>query len=203
MNEDFRPQGDGRAPVVEPHPRNDTMTSEQRPSDDVEFETVMDDAGLERLRNDLEESKDRLLRSQAELENYRKRAAREIEDHRRYANLPLIHDLLPVLDNVERAISAADKSTDKSPGVTVLLEGMKLVTKHFEEVLERHHCKRIGALGLPFDPHLHHAISQQETNEVPPGTVVLVAQAGFQLHDRVVRPSQVIVSRAPDSETSD
>jgi molecular chaperone GrpE len=151
---------------------------------------------LDQLRTDLEAAKDRVLRSQAELENYRKRASREIEENRRYAELPLIQDLLPVLDNVERAIVAADKAQD----VAVLLEGIKLVARQFEEVLARHHCQRIGALHLPFDPHLHHAISQQPTNEYPANTVVIVAQSGFQLYDRVVRPSQVIVSRLPDAE---
>jgi molecular chaperone GrpE len=154
---------------------------------------------LDQLRADLEEAKDRVLRSHAELENYRKRAAREIEDHRRYANLPLIRDLLPVLDNVERAMAAAEKTQD----VAGLLEGVKLVAKQFEDALEKHHCLRIGALHQPFDPNLHHAISQQETDEFPPGTVVLVTQPGFQLHDRVVRPSQVIVSTSKETEESD
>jgi molecular chaperone GrpE len=151
---------------------------------------------LEQLRGDLEAAKDRVLRSQAELENYRKRAAREIEDNRRYAELALIRDLLPVLDNTERAIDAAEKSKD----VAVLLEGIKLVARQFEDVFAQHHCQRIGALHLPFDPHLHHAISQQPSSEYPPNTVMLVAQSGFQLYDRVVRPSQVIVSRLPDAE---
>ncbi len=150
---------------------------------------------LDQLHNDLEAAKNRVLRSQAELENYRKRAAREIEEHRRYANQPLMYDLLPVLDNIERAIGAAEKSQD----VAGLLEGVKLVARQFEEVFARHRCLRIGALNLPFDPHLHHAISQQITDEVPPNTVVLVTQSGFQLYDRVVRPSLVIVSRGSDA----
>jgi len=150
---------------------------------------------LDQLRNDLEAAKERVLRSQAELENYRKRAAREIEEHRRYANLPLMQDLLPVLDNIERTIAAAEKTQD----VAGLLEGVKLVAQQFEEVFARYHCVRIGALHLPFDPHLHHAISQQVTDEFPPNTVVLVAQPGFKLYDRVVRPSQVLVSRGPDA----
>ena len=80
-----------------------------------------------------------MLRSQAELENYRKRAAREIEEHRRYANLPLMHDLLPVLDNIQRAIDAADNTHDAAS----LLEGIKMVLQQFESVLQRHHCERI------------------------------------------------------------
>jgi molecular chaperone GrpE len=161
-------------------------------------EDMPTDRLMDQLRTDLEAARDRVLRSQAELENYRKRAAREIEENRRYAELPLIRDLLPVLDNVERAIAAAEKSQD----VAVLLDGVKLVARQFEEVFAQHHCQRIGALHLPFDPHLHHAISQQPNGEFPPDTVVIVAQSGFQLHDRVVRPSQVIVSRLPDEATT-
>ena len=80
----------------------------------------------------------------------------------------LIRDLLPVLDNIERAIAAAEKTHD----VAGLLEGMKLVAKQFEDVLGPHHCVRIAALHQPFDPHLHQAISQQPTDEFPPNTVV-------------------------------
>lgn len=154
---------------------------------------------LDQLRADLEEAKDRVLRSQAELENYRKRAAREIEDNRRYANLPLMHDLLPVVDNIERTIAAAEKTND----IGGLLGGVKLVAKLFEDVLARHHCLRIPAINQPFDPNLHHAISQQPNNDVPPNTVLMVTQPGFQLHDRVVRPSQVIVSKAAEAEDAD
>ncbi len=84
------------------------------------------------MRTDLEGAKDRVLRSQAELENYRKRAAREIDEHRRYANLPLLSDLLPVLDNIERAVAAADKSHDAAS----LLEGIKMVLQQFDGVLD-------------------------------------------------------------------
>jgi molecular chaperone GrpE len=154
---------------------------------------------LDQLRADLDAAKDRVLRSQAELENYRKRAAREIEENQRYANMPLIRDLLPVVDNIERAISAAEKTQD----VGALLEGVKLVHKQLEDALARHHCLRIPALHQPFDPHLHHAILQQPTEEFPPNTVVMVTQPGFQLYDRVVRPTQVIVSTAKEKEPAD
>jgi molecular chaperone GrpE len=173
-----------------------TLTEEAGQADDSQL--------LDQLRADLEGAKDRVLRSQAELENYRKRAAREIEEHRRYAELPLIGDLLPVLDNLERAIAAAEKAQAEKPqDVAGLLEGVKMVVRQFEDILARHHCSRIPAMHQPFDPHLHQAISQQPTDEFPPGTVVLVAQPGFQLYDRVVRPSQVIVSSPKEQETSD
>jgi molecular chaperone GrpE len=150
---------------------------------------------IESLRAELAAAKDRALRCQAELENYRKRAQREIEEERRYANLPLLRDLLPVLDNVHRAIEAAGKTPDASG----LLEGFRLVAQQLEGVLARHHCVPIEALHAPFDPHRHDAILQQPSAEHPANTVLLVTQTGFQLHDRVVRPSQVIVS-APATE---
>jgi molecular chaperone GrpE len=148
-----------------------------------------------KLRADLEDASDRVLRAQAELDNYRKRARRELEDERRYAALPLLRDLLPVLDNMRRAIEAAQKS----PGAEGLVDGVKLVAQSLETVLANHHCQRIDALGKPFDPAFHQAISQHSSAEHPPNTVVLVAQEGYTLHDRVIRPAQVIVSTRPEA----
>jgi molecular chaperone GrpE len=148
-----------------------------------------------KLRADLDDASDRVLRAQAELENYRKRARRELEDERRYAALPLLRDLLPVLDNIYRAIEAAERS----PGAAGLLDGVKLVAQNLESVLANHNCKRIEALNQPFDPAFHEAISQQPSAEHPPNTVLLVAQEGYILHDRVVRPAQVIVSTQPNA----
>ncbi len=143
------------------------------------------------LRAELQAAKDRELRCHAELDNYRKRAARELEERLRYANLGLLRDVLPVLDNVERAIQAAQQNADAA----ALLDGFKLVHQQLEAVLSRHHCTRIEALHAPFDPHVHHAVMQQPSEEHPANTVLMVTQNGYQLHDRVVRPSQVIVSK--------
>lgn len=145
------------------------------------------------LREEIDAAKDRVLRAQAELDNYRKRTRKEMEDERRYAQLPLLGDLLPVLDNMQRAIQAAEKS----PEASGFLAGYKMLAEQLEGVLSRHHCKRIEALHQPFDPHLHAAIMQQPSSEYPAGTVLQVAQEGYQLHDRVVRPSQVVVSAPP------
>jgi len=147
---------------------------------------------ISKLRTDLEDASDRVLRAQAELDNYRKRARRELEDERRYAALPLLRDLLPVLDNLQRAISAAEGS-----GSNGLLEGVKMVAQTLVNTLAKYDCRQIAALHQPFDPAFHEAISQQPTDQFPPNTVVLVAQDGYTLHDRVVRPAQVIVSTAP------
>jgi molecular chaperone GrpE len=177
-------------------------SGEQRPDDQpgAAADAVMREGGadqtgaaiddVEQARRDLDEARNRLLRAQAELDNYRKRARKELEEERRYANLPLLSDLLPVLDNVGRAIQAAEKT----PDVATLVEGVKMVAQQLEGVFNRHHCRRIEALHKPFDPHLHQAILQQPSAEYPSGTVLHVAQDGYQVHDRVLRPAQVIVS---------
>jgi molecular chaperone GrpE len=149
---------------------------------------------LQQLRGELDEAKDRILRAQADLENYRKRIRKEMDDERRYAELPLLRDLLPVVDNVGRAIAAAEKKGEASS----IVDGFKLVAQQLETVFAQHHCQKIEALHHPFDPHLHAAISQQPSSEFPPNTVTLVAQDGYQLHERVIRPSQVIVSTAAE-----
>ncbi len=151
------------------------------------------------VRAELDAAKDRALRCQAELENYRRRAAREMQLERRYATLPLLRDLLPVWDNVNRAIEAGEHS-GKDPA---LMQGFKIVAGQLEDVFRRHDCVRIEALHQPFDPNLHEAITQQPSEQHPPGTVVGETQTGFRLHDRVVRPSQVIVSAAPPGADKD
>jgi molecular chaperone GrpE len=145
------------------------------------------------LKNQLAEANDRALRSQAELENFRKRARREIDDERRYAALRIVGDLLGVLDNLQRAVEAAGKS-DSSAG---LLDGVKMVAQQFSTVLEQHHCRRFETIGRPFDPHLHEAVGQEPSSDIPPGHVARELRSGYQLHDRVVRPAQVLVAVAP------
>jgi molecular chaperone GrpE len=182
-----------------PH-KNDPPKVMEPQADTPETATEPAAESLDQLRSELEQLKDRVLRSQAELDNYRKRASRELDDHRRYANIGLMRDLLPVLDNIQRAIEAAEKTSD----ISSLLDGVRLVAQQLEGVLESFHCVKIKALGEPFDPQVHHAILQQPSAEQPPNTVIMVTQDGYQLHDRVVRPSQVIVSAAPaDSESQD
>ncbi len=139
----------------------------------------------------LRETEDRLLRTQAELENYRKRAQREFDEARRYREIDLLRDLLPVLDNVERALDAAAKTAD----VESLVSGFRMTAQQIEKLLLIHGCKPIETEGQPFDPTVHEAILQQPVAGTPPGTVVGVATKGYRLHDRVVRPAQVIVSK--------
>ena len=161
--------------------------SAPRPADAVTQDAV------EQLQADLAEAEGRVLRAHAELENYRKRANRLLDEERKYAPLPLLRDLLPIVDNLERAIQSAAQDG----GAVGLLEGVRMVRQQLTTVLEQHHCQRIEADGAVFDPHLHEAIAPFPTDQAPPGTVVEVTLPGYRLHDRVVRPSQVLVASRP------
>lgn len=154
---------------------------------------------IQRLHQDLDAAEDRMLRAHAELDNFRKRIDRQMSDERRYAAVPLLRDLLPVWDNMHRALEAADTASD----VASVVEGLKIVADQLTAVFERHQCKRIGALHEPFDPNRHESIMVQPSEEFAPNTVLMEVQAGFQLHDRVVRPTQVIVSMKPEPSSPD
>jgi molecular chaperone GrpE len=168
---------------------------------DAALESVAADQKIADLEAQLREASERALRTQAELENYRKRMQREIADERKYAVVPLVRDLLPVVDNLERAIEhtqARSASEGNAAGdVASLLEGVKLVATQLETVLKQHHCERIPAVGEPFDPNLHQALAQEPSNEHPAGTVSRAYQSGYKLEGRVIRPAQVFVSTGP------
>ncbi|HEY7725229.1 MAG TPA: nucleotide exchange factor GrpE [Anaeromyxobacteraceae bacterium] len=163
-------------------------------------------AEVERLRAELElsqqkgresyeklkEEHDLRLRAVADLDNQRKRAAREREETQKFANERLLKDILPVVDNLDRALAAAP---DGSP----LSGGVKLVLKVLEEGLARNGVQSFHALGQQFDPRLHEAIMTVPTAEHPPGTVVLEHGRGFRLYDRLVRPALVAVAAPPPS----
>ncbi len=139
----------------------------------------------------LQEAQDRLLRAQAELENFRKRSRREYEEAQRYREIDLLRDLLPVLDNAHRAIEAADKTDD----IESLRSGFRMMAQQIEKLLGSHGCLTIETDGSVFDPTIHDAILQQPAPGVAPGTIVGTATKGYKLHDRVVRPAQVIVAK--------
>jgi len=135
----------------------------------------------------LREEHDRLLRAVADLDNYKKRAAREREEMQKFAVEKLLKDLFPVVDNLDRALAAAPEGDPLSGGV-------KLVLKSLEDALARHGVKSFQALGEAFDPRLHEAIMSIPAGDQPPGTVVLQHGRGFTLHERLVRPALVGVA---------
>jgi molecular chaperone GrpE len=202
--------------ISDPNHLHEEMFASQQPDDFVEqpsdessfvsgeasgdLENAIDrDAELVRLQVELAEANDRTIRAHAELENFRKRVYREMQDERKYASMPLLRGLLPVVDNLQRAI----RSAEQNPDVQGLLEGVQLVSQQLDAVFQQHHCTVIDAKGKLFDPHLHEAVAQLPNRDVPQGGVIEVTLAGYVLHDRVVRAAQVLVSAGPPADSTD
>jgi len=162
------------------------------PQEDAEVPETRDEE-IERLRGAAEQAKKDVLMAQADAENFRKRMRRDAEEQLRFASLPLIADILEVRDNLLRALTAAENVAD-SDGLT---EGVAMVAKQLDDTLAKYSVEEIPALGEAFDPNSHEAISQMPSDEHASGSVMHVAQTGFRMHDRVVRPSQVVVSSGP------
>lgn len=135
---------------------------------------------------------DKFVRASADLENFRKRARRDLDDARHDAKNRVLKEMLPVVDNLERAIQHSGAGAGDA---TAVLEGVKLVLRQFIHAFERLEVKPVEAEGKPFDPNLHEAIGQQESDQ-PPGTVVSVLQGGYKLGDKLLRPALVVVAKA-------
>lgn len=148
-------------------------------------------AKLEAAEKDAKDNKDRWLRAAADLENTRKRTKREIEDAKIDSKFKVLKEMLPVVDNLERAIEHAGGGAEKNP----IVEGVQLVLRQFTTAFERLEVTAIDAMGQPFDPNLHEAISQQESDQ-PPGTIIQVLQRGYRAGDRLLRPALVVVAKA-------
>lgn len=151
-------------------------------------------AKLAEKEMEAEENREKLLRAQADLENYKKRILREKAELFNYRHEELIKELLPILDNLERAIENAKNSQDCS----ALIEGIELTWKQFINCLEKFGVKSISSLGEKFDPGLQEAMSQIESKDHAPNTVIEELQRGYLLKDRLLRPSLVVVSRQPE-----
>ena len=174
-----------------PRPAPGEGILEAEPVSEAEAEAV-----ASRMREELADTQDRLLRLQAEFENFRKRALRERQEAAQYGSQNLFKDLVSVVDNLERAIEHARESGGGD--LASFLQGVELVQRELLSIFERNHVTEIEALGKPFDPSLHEAMAQVESGAVPPNTVIDVLQKGFQLRDRLVRPSRVIVAKAAE-----
>ncbi len=139
------------------------------------------------------ENRDRLLRMAAELDNYKKRAARDLDDIKKFATENLIRQLLTVVDNLERAIASAASENESDQR---LVDGVALTLAEIMKILEKHYVSPIQALGEPFDPAFHQAMCQEESIDQPPNTVVQEFQKGYLIHERLLRPAMVVVSKA-------
>ncbi|TVR98784.1 MAG: nucleotide exchange factor GrpE, partial [Rhodospirillales bacterium] len=172
----------GERPAAEP---------ELQPQPAVDWELRLEAAEVEATR-----LKDELLRALAEVENVRKRAARDKADAARYAISGFARDLLPVVDNLQRALASVEPGTRAGDSaLEALVAGVEMTGKALLAVFERHGITPIAAAGERFDPHVHEAMFEVPDESVPAGTVVQVLEPGFMIHDRPLRPARVAVSR--------
>ncbi len=149
------------------------------------------EARYEAKEQEAKETYDRLLRVSADFENYKKRAAREMEDYRKFANQSLLKEMLSVVDNLELAINS---SNDGEKPDQSLIEGLNLTLNEILKVFERFNVKPIEARGKNFDPAFHEAVMREETDDYPENTVISEFQKGYLIHDRLLRPAMVVVA---------
>lgn len=152
---------------------------------------------LKEIKTELASEKDRVLRLSAEFENYKKRKQRELDDFKKFANETVFRQLLTVVDNLERAILSAENHSDEG----ALLDGVKLTHKEILRLLETFNVKLLDAESQPFDPNFHQAVNQEETDKFPENTVTAVLQKGYLIHDRLLRPAMVVVSKKLEKQT--
>jgi len=178
----------------------DQETEEQAPADDNllksktrDAETALKEmeAKYEAKEEEARETYDRLLRVSADFENYKKRAAREMEEFRKFANQSLLKEMLTVVDNLELAISSSNDGEKTDQG---LIEGLNLTLNEILKVFEKFHVKPIEARGKPFDPAFHEAVMREETDDYPENTVISEFQKGYLIHDRLLRPAMTVVA---------
>ena len=154
---------------------------------------------IEELKEQLASEKDRVLRLSAEFENYKKRKQRESDEFKKFANETIFRQLLTIVDNLERAIFSTKENSDEGG----LLEGVKLTYKEILKLFETFNVKPIEAENQMFDPNFHQAVTQVETDEFPENIVTSVLQKGYLLHDRLIRPAMVVVSKRVEEETKE
>ena len=176
-----------------------TTSDEQTINGEEESMKVLE-AKFEAKEKEAEENYDRLLRLSAEFENYKKRSSREIEEFRKFANQSLIKEMLSVVDNLELAMNSTNghKAIDKD-----LLQGLEMTHREILKVFEKFNVKPIDAKGQPFDPTFHEAVMQEETNDYAKNTVINEMQRGYMIHDRLLRPSMVVVAKPKEEKNSE
>lgn len=145
------------------------------------------------LTTERDKLREQLLRTAADFDNFRKRSKRDVDDARQRGKDDLVRELLPVFDNLERAVQTADTASDLSS----VVDGVRMVLKLFEDTAERMGLSRVPSVGERFDPAVHEAIQQQESTAHPPGTIVAEVVPGYRFGQRLVRPAMVVVARKP------
>lgn len=149
---------------------------------------------LKAAQQEISQGQDKLLRVSAEVENYKKRMNRQMDEFRKYANEALLKDLLSVVDNLERALTTSGKDIGEITPAS-FIEGVEMTLAEILKILSKYHVTPIEALGKPFDPVFHEAVMQEESDAEPENTVIKEFQKGYLIHDRLLRPSMVVVSK--------
>lgn len=181
-------QPEHESPSTDPIPTAETPT-EVLPAEAPETPAL---EPLEQALLDIDKWKDLAYRSQAELDNFRKRTTREAQEARTYANGELLRSLIPILDTFEMGLDAARNESETS----MVFMGMQMVHRQFQDLLKDFNVQEVEALGKPFDPNVHDAVSQEPTPDQPEGTILRVTRRGYRLKDRLLRPASVIVAAA-------
>ena len=154
----------------------------------------------ENLRDEIEQLRDEKLRLLADMENLRKRSDRDRVDSIRYGNINFARDILSLGDNLSRALDAIPKDAEKTETITNLINGLRMVQREFTSILEKHGIKKIKALNQRFDHNFHQAMIEIESEEVEEGIVIQEIQSGYNMHDRLLRPSMVGVAKKPNKD---
>ena len=178
-----------RSPPLRPKRRNRWSRSEPATVTPEQLEDLKERAAK------ADEHWERLLRVSADFDNYKKRAAREKQEAARYANEALLQKLIPVLDSLDMALASAQAAPDQA--VQSLQTGINMIHQQLRNALKDSGLEEVNALGQPFDPNLHEAVSQQETKDAPEGQVVQQLRKGYRLRERLLRPATVIVAKQP------
>ena len=154
----------------------------------------------ENLRDEIEQLRDEKLRLLADMENLRKRSDRDRMDSIRYGNINFARAILSLGDNLSRALDAIPKDAEKTETITNLINGLRMVQREFTSILEKHGIKKIEALNQRFDHNFHQAMMEIESEEVEEGIVIQEIQSGYNMHDRLLRPSMVGVAKKPNKD---
>ena len=183
--------------VLEAQATVDDLEAEHAVAADAPLDSEATEVETKQLLGKIEELKTEVLRARADVENIRKRAARDVEAAHKYGLERLVGELLPVKDSIDLGLSAAASASD----VDSLTEGMGLTVKMFDDFLDKLGVSELDPVGQPFDPDFHQAMTVEESTEAAPGTILKVMQKGFLLNDRLVRPALVIVAKGAGDST--
>lgn len=178
----------------EPVPDPADQPKAQAPAESAADATAGDPVAA--LQAELQQWRDTALRARADLDNFRKRVIQETAEARKFANASLLEELLPILDNFQFGLQAAQNDTAASN----LLVGLNMVAGQLQNFLRDHGVEEIAAVGEPFDPNVHDAVSQEASADVPEGHIISQVRRGFRLRERLLRPATVVVSTGPARE---